>query len=129
MAARFASVQGWGTRLSLLAMTAAFLLYESGALPVQMTLAEAIQRMGLSADAFVSATGAGAGWSRLARVAQGDVLAMAALLAPMASIAAAYIALVPLLVRQRDRMYLALVLLQLAVFALAASGWLGALGH
>jgi hypothetical protein len=122
---RFASVARWGMRASLLLVVGAFALYVGGVLPGWVPLAWLPTHIGQGADAFVAAGGMPTGWRGAGGLGHGDVLSLGALISLMGVVAVAYLALLPLLLRHRERLYLALVLLQLVVLVLAAGGWLG----
>lgn len=117
---RFAAVQQWGTRIALTAVLASFALYAAGLLAPLVPLRRLPGLLYEGAALFRSAQDLPAGWAWLRQLQHGDALTLGALVGMMTVVMFAYASLVPLLVRRRDWLYLALVVLQLFVFAIAA---------
>lgn len=118
---RVAAVQRWGTFVALALMLGAFAVYVSGALPPYVPLRQLPTLLAVDAETFVRAHDVPTGWGWVMHLDHGDMLALGGLLAVVAVVGAAYLALLPLLARQRDWIYLVLVAVQLALFALAAA--------
>lgn len=120
----FAGVQTWGARVGLLTMIAAFALYAAGLLPGYVDVADLPGLIGQPAAAYTAQSGVPTGWSWLAHLEHGDVFSLFGLMLLVATVPVAFVAMLALLLRRRDWIYMALVAAQLGVFALAASGWL-----
>ncbi len=125
----FAAVERVGTNAALIVLAGCFAGYLFGVLEPYVALDRLPGLIGEGVEAYVRANDVPTGWEWLALLAYGDMLTLGALVLLVSVVAIAYLALIPILWRQKDRIYLLLVVLQLAVFALAASGWLDAGGH
>lgn len=125
----FAAVERIGTNAALIVLAGCFAGYLFGVLEPYVALDRLPGLIGEGVEAYVRANDVPTGWDWLALLAYGDMLTLAALVLLVSVVGIAYLALIPILWRQKDRIYLLLVVLQLAVFALAASGWLDAGGH
>jgi hypothetical protein len=104
----------------------AFLVYATGVLPAFVAPADLPRLWQLPVKGYLEATGAPAGWGWLALAGHGDYLCVAALALFAAVSAACYARLLPLFVRSGAWLDASLAAAQLAVLALAASGWLSA---
>ncbi len=125
----FAAVERVGTNAALVVLAGCFAGYLFGVLEPYVALDRLPGLIGEGVEAYVRANDVPTGWDWLALLAYGDMLSLGGLVLLVGVVIAAYLALIPVLWRQQDRIYLLLVVLQLAVFALAASGWLYAGGH
>lgn len=125
----FAAVERIGTNAALIVLAGCFAGYLFGVLEPYVALDRLPGLIGEGVEAYVRANDVPTGWDWLALLRYGDMLSLAGLTLLISVVAIAYLALIPILWRQKDRIYLLLVVLQLAVFALAASGWLDAGGH
>ena len=117
---RYRAVLGVGVRVILAVLAAALALYLSGAVRPHVPLDELPGYWTLPSADFVERTGMPTGWSWIGRLNEGDVLTMipAALLATMSAVCLA--AILPIAVRQGDYVFVAVIVLQLALFAVAA---------
>ena len=104
----------------------AFVVYATGALPAFVAPADLPRLWQLPVRGYREATGAPPGWGWVALAGYGDYLCLAALALFAAVSAACYARLLPLFVRAGAWLEASLAAAQLAVLALAASGWLGA---
>ncbi len=120
----FAATQRAGVRIGLVLMIFGFTLYATGLLAPFLAVEELVRLWGLDADSFTRATGLPTGWGWAALLPHSDMVGLAGLAWMALVVVGAYAALLPLLLRGRDWIYLWLVIAQLAVFAAAAGGWL-----
>jgi hypothetical protein len=120
----FAAVEELGVRIGVVLAVAGFVLYATGWLSPLLPIDELIRSWGLPADDFLRRTGLPGGWGWAGLLGHSDMLALAGLVLLSSVAGAAYLGLLPRLLRARDRTYALLVVLQLGVFLLAASGWL-----
>lgn len=125
----FALIESAGTRLGLVVAVVGFLLYLTGWLAPFVPLHDMMNVIGQGVEAYVAQTGAPTGWGWLPLLGYSDMISLSALVIFVMSIVLAFVALVPVLIRQRDKIYLVLVLLQLAIFVLAGGNFLGNVGH
>ena len=124
----FATIEEMGVRVGVVFTMIAFALYTTGVLAPFLSIDELVRNWGGRADEFVRTTGLPSGWGWAGMLGYSDMLALAGLIILSSVVIAAYLGMLVLLVRQRNRAYIALVLLQLCVFAAAASGLFGG-GH
>ena len=124
----FAAILRAGTGLSMLALVAGFLLYVGGVLAPVVPIAGLPRYWGLSAEHYLAATGLPRGWGWLGLVGHGDILNFLGI-AMLASLTiVCYLAVLPAFLRKGDTVYSAIIVLELAVLLLAASGLVAA-GH
>jgi hypothetical protein len=122
----YARPLGVGRSIAFAGLVAGFLAYAFGWLP-PVVPPDALPRVWtLPAAEFLRATGMPGGWSWIPLLDRGDVLTLAAIALLPAVPLAALLVLVPFYAARRDRIYLAIVLAQIAVIAVAASGALTA---
>ncbi|HZZ91510.1 MAG TPA: hypothetical protein VFE23_03055 [Usitatibacter sp.] len=113
-----------GVWVGLAAILASFAVYVTGLLPANIPPAELPSVWSLPTAEYIARTGAPSGWEWIHRLYQGDVLNFAgvALLCSV-TIACSVRIVVPLL-RARERALALIVVLQVVVMLVAASGWL-----
>lgn len=116
------------SQVSLAAVVVTFGLYLSGTLSPYLPPHRLALLLGQGAADAGAQQAMPGGWRWLALLNHSDMLSLGGLVLLVLSVIGAYVTLVPLLLRQRSWLYLVLVLLQLAVFALAGTGWLSG-GH
>ena len=124
----FARVEQAGVRAGVVLIVVGFVLYVTGMLPPFLSIEALIENWGLASAEFIERTGMPAGWGWVRLLGHGDMLALGGLILLSSVVVAAYVGMLAQWARQGNRAYLLLVVLQLGVFALAASGWLGG-GH
>ncbi|MDH4247104.1 MAG: hypothetical protein OEW39_04735 [Deltaproteobacteria bacterium] len=124
----FASMETLGVRIGLAVVISAFVLYLTNILPPVIPIADLITLVSVDASTFTSTNHIPVGWAWLRLMGHGDILSLAGIMVLLGSIFLAYLALIPLCLRRKDFIYLALVIVQLAVFVLAGGGWITA-GH
>jgi hypothetical protein len=111
-----------GSRLSFAVLVTTFIIYVAGVVPPLVPIAELPNYWALSAARFAAATGSPTGWHWLELAGRSDVMnlvgvACVALVTPVC-----FARLVPEFVRQRERTFAAIALMELWIFVLAASG-------
>ena len=126
--ANFAFVEYWGARIGFWLIVVGLGLYMTRIIPPLLEIDELVRFWGLPVDQFNQATGMPTGWDWVLYLTYSDFLGLLGLVILSSAVIFAYIAVIPTLVRNKDRIYLLLVILQLCVFVLAAGGWLTA-GH
>ncbi|HEY0824893.1 MAG TPA: hypothetical protein VGD76_13985 [Ramlibacter sp.] len=119
---RYAAVLEWGTRAGLAVLAVSFLAYLSGWLPAQVAPQDLPGLWSLPVAEYLAQTGTPSGWGWLPLLGRGDMLGLAGIGILAGCSALALLALVPLYLAQRERTFLVLCLLQVAVLAGAASG-------
>jgi len=112
------------TGVGFVLSAAAFVVYATGVLPAFVAPADLPRLWRLPVRSYLEAAGAPAGWGWVALAGYGDYLCLAALALFAAVSAACYARLLPLFIRSGAWLDASLAAAQLAVLALAASGWL-----
>ena len=125
----YAGILNWGMIIGFLALTAAFLLYLFGVLPTFIPIEDLPKHWGKSVHAFNQDLGAPTGWGWLSYLGKGDYLNFVgvAILAGLTIVC--YLAIIPTLLRKKDKAYLVIAVAEVLVLALAASGILKGGGH
>lgn len=125
---RYARVLDAGMRFGLLLLALGFLAYVAGALPVQVPLEELPRLWGLAAADYLRATGMPDGWGWVTMLDRGDVLPLIGMVVLCGVTLACFLVLLPAYAARRDWAYFLIVMLEIGVLVLAASGVLTA-GH
>jgi hypothetical protein len=117
---RLARSLGIGVRIGLVLLAATFVVYVFGLLPPHVPLDRVPSYWHLRAADYLERTGMPARWQWAARLSEGDVLTMVPAVFLVALAAPCLVAVLPMLVRRREFVYVAIIVLQLALFAVAA---------
>lgn len=125
---RYAYWLQWGTRIGLGALVMLFLAYGAGLVEPHVPHSRLPEVWNLPVSQFLAATGLPSGWGWLAYAHRGDIANLLGIALLTGASLLALLALLPLYLRQRNRVYVALCVAQMAVLLLAASGVLTA-GH
>lgn len=125
---RYARWLEWGTRVGLVALILIFLAYGIGLVEPHVPHSRLPEVWNLPVSQFLAATGLPTGWGWLNYAHRGDIANLLGIAMLTGASLLALLALLPLYLRQRDRLYAALCVAQVAVLLLAASGLLTA-GH
>ena len=116
------------SRVTFAASLLAFLLYVTGVLPPFVPL-EALPRLwGLPVDQYLQKTAAPSGWGWLPLLGHSDYVSLACIALIGLVTLLCYVAILPLLLRLRERLQACLVAAQVLVLLIAASGLLSG-GH
>lgn len=120
----FARILRAGSALSVVALALGFASYLSGLLAPWVPIADLPRYWGLAAGQYLEGARAPQGWGWLRLVAYGDFLNFVGI-AMLASVTiVCYLAILPDYLRRGDRVYSLIVLLEIAILLLAASGWI-----
>jgi hypothetical protein len=125
----YARVLTVGVRVAAAVLAVTFATYACGLLAPHLPIGDLPKHWGSDAREFTKHTGGATGWGWAARLDSADYLCFVgvAVLAGLSVIA--YARITPVLLRKRDWVYLGIVLAQIAVLGLAASGLLVSGGH
>ncbi|HET8538526.1 MAG TPA: hypothetical protein VFL83_01510 [Anaeromyxobacter sp.] len=118
-----------GMKVGLLALTASFLVYVSGALQPRVPVADLPRYWSLPVKEYLAATGIHPGWGWLALLGHGDFLNFLGIAFLSGVTIACYLAIIPILFRKKDAIYGWIAVAEVLVLALAASGVLNAGAH
>ncbi|MGH8619252.1 MAG: hypothetical protein ACREUW_16290 [Burkholderiales bacterium] len=125
---RYAAVLEVGVRIGFLLLVAAFLAYAVALTPAHVPLARLPELWTLPAHEYVRAAGLPTGWGWTLLLPAGELLALAAIGVLAGVSIVCFCVLLPVYRARRDHVYLGIVVLEIAVLLLAASGVLTA-GH
>jgi hypothetical protein len=125
---RYARWLEWGTRVGLAALVLIFLAYGIGLTEPHVPHSRLPEVWNLPVSQFLAATGLPDGWGWLAHAHRGDIANLLGIALLTGASLLALLALLPLYLREGDRLYVAICVAQIVVLLLAASGVLGA-GH
>ena len=125
---RYASLLDWGTRIGFVTLAASFAVYLFGWLPPHVPMEKLPGLWNLPVDRYLQFTATPTGWGWLALAHKGDLANLLGIAVLAACSLPPLLAMIPLYLRQRDRVFAALCALEVAVIVLAASGVLTA-GH
>ena len=105
---RYARWLAWGTRLGVLLLLAGLVAALTGWLPPQVPPETVAQWWGQPVAVYREATGSTAGWGWLRQLAHGDMAGLLGIALLAASAVPPLLALLPLYLRRRDRIFAAL---------------------
>jgi hypothetical protein len=118
----YASCLTWGVRLGFATLVASFVAYVTGLLPAAIPPAELPHLWGLSVREYVAATNAPTGWGWVARLDEGDTANLLGVAILAATTLACQLRVLPLFAAARERVFVLICVLQVAVLLFAASG-------
>lgn len=125
----YASLLDKGMKIGLLGIIVTFLLYIVGILAPHVPINDLPKYWGMPVKDYLAATQIHPGWSWLRMLGKGDFLNFIGI-AFLASITViCYIAIIPVFLKKKDKVYFTLALLEVLVLVLAASGILKGGGH
>lgn len=123
---RYAICLLWGTRIGLALLVIAFIAYFAGFLAPHVPIERTAAMWGQPAAAMVQATGLQASWEWARHLGRSDMLALAAIALLASCSIPCVAAVIPVFARHRERVFVGICVLQVAVLLLAASGLLTA---
>lgn len=115
-----------GTRIGFILLVATFFVYACGVATPHIPFADLPKYWGLPVDAYLAATKAPTGWGWLALAAQGDYMNFVGIAFLGSITMACYARVLPALFAERDYLYSAIAIAELAILATSASGLIGA---
>lgn len=113
-----------GTRTGLVALILLFLAYGVGLVEPHVPHSRLPEVWNLPVSQFLAATGLPTGWGWLAFAHRGDIANLLGIAMLTGASLLALLAVLPLYLRQRDRLFAGLCVAQMVVLLLAASGLL-----
>ena len=127
-AARYAMGLRVGVCGALVMLAAAFCIYVFGLSSPHVPLGDLPRYWGLRAGEYIEQTGMPTGWQWTGRLHQRDVLSLlpAVFLAALSGLC--LLSVLPIFARKRDYVYVLIILLQIALFIVAAMPGIGG-GH
>lgn len=125
----YANILNKGMMLGLLGLIVTFAVYALGVLEPRIPLAKVQDYWVMPVNDYLERSGIHAGWAWLGQLSKGDMLNFAPIAFLSGLTIICYLAIVPGLLRKKDKPYVVLALLEVVVLAVAASGILGSGGH
>jgi hypothetical protein len=126
---RYARVLEKGMLIGLSALFLSFLLYVSGVVKPYIPMHKVMEHWSVDVKAYLGSAGVKPGWGWVELVGYGDFLNLIAIALLAGTTILCYLTIVPILWQSHDRIYVALVIVQVIVLSVAASGMLGTGGH
>lgn len=124
----YADVLEVGLRIGRFFLVATFILYVSGITSPKVPLSALPAHWSLAADQYSRFVGVGTGWGWIDLVRYGDYMNFLGIAFLASVTVACYLRLLPISLRRKDHTFSAILLIEVLVLVLAASGLL-ALGH
>lgn len=116
------------TKIGFVVLVAAFAAYMLEVVPPKVPLEELPRLWNLPVEEYLAATGVREGWGWVAHALKGDYMNLVGVAMLSSVTIVCYVRLLPVLWMERDHAFVAIVVLEIAVLLLAASGVLGG-GH
>jgi len=125
----YANLLFWGSWLAIFLLIITYLIYVSGILNTHIPIEKIPEYWVMSVKDYVHSADIPTGWSWISMVGKGEFLNFigVALLAGMSVIC--FLTLIPAYARKKDIIFVAIVIAEIVVLTLAASGILGTGGH
>ena len=124
----YAKLLDWGTRVGMVALLLSFGAYVLGLVRPHVPLDQLPQVWSHPVGTYLQETASPTGWGWLALVQRGDVSGLVGIAILAGCSLVCLLAIVPMYLKRGDKAFAALCLAEVAVVALAASGWLSG-GH
>ena len=112
----------WGTRIGFAALVVSYFVYVSGLLAPSIPMERLPALWGLSLGDYLAATHAPTGWTWVRDLGQGDFLNLVGVAILAASTLACYLRVLPIFVRSKERAFVAICVIEIAVLLAAAAG-------
>lgn len=125
----YANLLLYGSWSGIAGLTIMFVIYMAGLMPAYIEPSQMQQYWGMSASAFLEAARVPHGWGWLTMLRYGDFLPLLGIAWLGALTVMGYLILLPAYLRKKDNIYTVLVIVEVLVLTLAASGLLGSGGH
>jgi len=126
---KYANLLLYGSWAGIAVLAVTFMLYVTGIMPSYIDPAQMQQYWGMKASDYLQAARVPSGWGWLGRLGYGDFLTLIGIAWLGGLTVIGYLILLPAYLRKKDRIYTAIVVVEVAVLTLAASGLLGSAGH
>lgn len=126
---KYANLLLYGSWAGIAILAVAFLLYAAGIVPSFIDPSLMPQYWGMKASAYLEATRAPHGWGWLGMLKYGDFMTLIGIAWLGALTVIGYLILLPSYLRKKDNIYSAIVVTEIVVLVVAASGILGTAGH
>lgn len=119
----------WGMRLGFVALLVSFMAYLFGLAEPHVSHAELAHLWSQPVGEYLKATGGHTGWSWLGLVGKGDYMNLVGVAILSGVTVVCYLRILPIFLKARDRVFIAITVLEILLLVLAASGVLVGAGH
>ena len=125
----YANILNKGMLIGLLGLVVTFIIYGAGILEPKIPLEQVQNYWVMPVSDYLQLTGIHAGWAWLGNLGYGDMLNFLPIAFLSILTVFCYLAILPGLMRKKDTAYVVLVIVEVVVLLVAASGILGSGGH
>ncbi|MEN8263573.1 MAG: hypothetical protein ABFR82_08935 [Nitrospirota bacterium] len=125
----YANILNKGMAIGLIGLIITFIIYGAGILDPVIPLEEVQNYWVMPVADYLEQTGIHAGWAWLGNLGKGDMLNFLPIAFLSLLTIICYLAILPGLMRKKDTAYVVLVIVEVIVLTVAASGILGSGGH
>lgn len=125
----YANILNKGMAIGLIGLVVTFIIYGAGILKPIIPLDQVQNYWVMPVNEYLQLTGIQAGWAWLGNLEYGDMLTFLPIAFLSLLTIICYLAILPGLIRKKDTAYVVLVIVEVVVLAVAASGILGSGGH
>ncbi len=125
----YAKILEKGMLIGLAILFITFILYAFGIMKPYIPLDEVSRYWGTNVTQYLHSTGIKSGWAWVSMLKYGDFINFIGIAILAGVTGVCYLAIVPTLLRKKDRIYAVLALLEALILMVAASGILGTGGH
>ncbi len=125
----YANILNKGMLVGLLGLVVTFIIYGAGILEPKIPLEQVQNYWVMPVNEYLQLSGIHAGWAWLGNLGYGDMLNFLPIAFLSLLTIICYLAILPGLMRKKDTAYVVLVIVEVVVLAVAASGLLGSGGH
>ncbi len=126
---RYATLLSWGSRSGLALLIASFLAYVLGWMPAHVPLEQLPNLWNLPVGEYLKQSNTPTGWNWVLMISYGDFASLVGIAWLSGCSLVCLLAVIPIYARRKDRIFVMLCMLALAVQLLAASGMLRTGGH
>jgi len=125
----YANILNKGMLIGLLGLVVTFIIYGAGILEPKIPLDQVQNYWVMPVSEYLQLSGIHAGWAWLGNLGYGDMLNFLPIAFLSILTVICYLAILPGLMRKKDTAYVVLVIVEVVVLLVAASGFLGSGGH
>lgn len=126
---KYANLLLYGSWLGILILAVTFILYVTGIMPSYIEPSQMQNYWGMRASDYLEVTKAPNGWGWLGMLGYGDFIALLGIAFLGILTIIGYLILLPAYLAKKDKIYTTIVVVEILVLVLAASGVLKAGGH
>jgi hypothetical protein len=125
----YANILNKGMIVGLIGLVVTFVIYGAGIFEPVIPIEQVQNYWVMSVSDYLAQTGIHAGWAWLGHLGKGDMLNFLPIAFLSLLTIICYLAILPGLIRKKDNIYVVLVIVEVLVLTVAASGILGSGGH